>query len=93
MLEEQKKIRKKVREEVGFLPAPFFDTFLMKIPPEKTVAIRDSMRQLAIAFFHVGSTLQENFSEQALNEALSAVNEVSKKLEELNKKLKGDKNE
>jgi hypothetical protein len=48
------------------------------------------MRRLAIAFFHVGSTLQENFSEQALNEALSAVNEVSKKLEELNKKLKGD---
>jgi len=90
MLEEQKKIRKKVREEVGFLPAPFFDTFLMKIPPEKTVAIRDSMRRLAIAFFHVGSTLQEKFSEQALNEALSAVNETSKKLEEINKKLKGE---
>jgi DNA-binding PadR family transcriptional regulator len=90
LLEEQEKIRKKFREEVGFLPAPFFDSFLMKIPPEKTVEIRDAMRRLAIAFFHVGSTLQKNFSEQALNEALNAVNETSKKLEDINKKLKGD---
>src|SRR4030065_2429431 len=72
LLEGQKTIRKQFREEVGFLPAPFFDTFLMKIPPEKTVEIRDSMRRLALALFHVGSTLQENFSEQALNESLSA---------------------
>src|SRR3972149_12105531 len=93
LLEEQKKIRKKFREEVGFTPAPFFDSLLMRIPPEKMVEIRDSMRRLAIAFFHVGSTLQENFSEQALNEALSAVDEVSRKLEELNKKLKGDQHE
>jgi hypothetical protein len=51
------------------------------------------MRRLAIAFFHVGSTLQEKFSEQALNEALSAVNETSNKLEEITKKLKGEKHE
>jgi DNA-binding PadR family transcriptional regulator len=93
LLEEQEEIRKKVREEVGFLPAPFFDNFLMKIPPEKTVEIRGSMRRLAIALFHVGNMLQENFSEQALNEALNAVNEVSRKLEELNKKLKGNQHE
>jgi hypothetical protein len=41
----------------------------------------------------VGNMLQENFSEQALNEALNAVNEVSRKLEELNKKLKGNQHE
>lgn len=93
LLEEQKKIRKKFREEVGFLPAPFFDSFLTKIPPEKSAEIRDSIRRLAISFFHLGTTLQENFSEQALNEALSAVNETSKKLEEINKTLKGDQHE
>jgi DNA-binding PadR family transcriptional regulator len=93
LFEEQKKIRKRFREEVGFLPAPFFDSFLMKIPSEKTVEIRDTLRQLAISFFHLGTTLQEHFSEQALNEALNAVNETSKKLEEINKKLKGDKSE
>ena len=93
LLEEQKKIRKKFREEVGFLPAPFFDSLLMKIPPEKTVEIRNSIRRVAIAFFQLGNTLQEKFSEQALNEALSAVNEASRKLEEINKKLKGDQHE
>ena len=92
LLEEQKKIRRKFRE-VGFLPAPFFDSFLMRIPPEKTVEIRNSIRRLAIAFFHLGSTLQEKFSEQSLNEALSAVDETSRKLEEINKKLKGDQHE
>jgi DNA-binding PadR family transcriptional regulator len=90
LLEEQKKIRRKFREEVGFLPAPFFDSFLMRIPHEKTVEISNSIRQLAISFFQLGTTLQEKFSEQALNEALSAVDETSRKLEEINKKLKGD---
>lgn len=90
LLEEQKKIRKKFREEVGFLPAPFFDSFLVKIPPEKTAEIRNSMRQLAITFFKLSSALQENFSEEALNEALGVVTEASKKFEEIAKKLKSE---
>jgi DNA-binding PadR family transcriptional regulator len=88
LLDEQKKIRKKFREEVGFLPAPFFDSFLMRIPPEKTAEIRSAVRRLAIAFFQLGNNLQEKFSEQALNEALSAVNETTRKFEEINKKSK-----
>jgi DNA-binding PadR family transcriptional regulator len=91
LLDEQKKIRKKFREEVGFLPSPFFDNFLMKMSPEKTGEIRESMRHLAIAFFQLGATLQENFSEQAVNESLIVVNEATGKLEEINKKLKDDK--
>ena len=93
LLDEQKKIRKKFREEVGFLPAPFFDSFLMKIPPEKTAEIRNAVRRLAIAFFQLGSNLQEKFSEQALDEALSVVDEALRKFEEINKKLKGEKHE
>jgi DNA-binding PadR family transcriptional regulator len=93
LLEEQKKIRKKFREEVGFLPAPFFDNFLVKIPPEKAAEIRNSMRQLAIVFFKLSTAIQENFSEEALNEALSVVNESSKKFEEITNKLKGEKHE
>jgi DNA-binding PadR family transcriptional regulator len=90
LLDEQKQIRKKFREEVGFLPAPFFDSFLMKIPPEKTAEIRKSIKRLAISFFQLGSTLQEKFSEQALDEALSVVDEASRKFEEINKKIKGN---
>ena len=93
LLEEQKKIRKKFREEVGFLPAPFFDSFLVKIPPEKAAKIRNSLRQFAIIFFKLSNALQENFSEEALNDALSVVNEASKKFEEITQKLKGKKHE
>ena len=91
LLEEQKKIRNKFREEAGFMPGQFFDSFLMKIPPEKTGEIRDSMKRLAMAMFKVGNTLRDNYSEQTLDDALTVVNETSKKLEEISKKLKGEK--
>jgi DNA-binding PadR family transcriptional regulator len=89
LLDEQKKIRQKSRE-AGFPPGSFLDSFLTKIPPEKMPIIHDSMRRLAKAFFQLGSTLQEKFSAQAIDEALKAVNETSGKLEEINKKLKGE---
>ncbi len=93
LFEEQKKIRKHVRKEAGFLSAPFFDSFLMKIPPEKNDEIRKSVKRLAVAFFQLGNALQEDFSEEALNEALSVVDEASRKFEEINKKFKGEKHE
>ncbi len=91
LLEEQKKIRQKFREQVGFMPGQFFDSFLGKIPPEKFSEIRDSMKHLALAMFQLGNTLTDKFSEQALAEALKVVNETSNKLEEINKNLKGEK--
>jgi DNA-binding PadR family transcriptional regulator len=93
LLVEQKKIRKQLREEVGFLPAPFFDSLLMKISPEKKAEIRDSVRELAIAFFELSSSLQEHFSEQAVDEAKQVLDEATKKFNEINSKLKGEKSE
>lgn len=91
LLAEQEKIRHQFREEVGFMPGQFFDSFLMKIPPEKMGEIRDSMKRLAIAMFQIGNTLREKYSEQALNDSLHVVNETSEKLEKISKKLKGEK--
>lgn len=93
LLDEQEEIRKKFRQEAGFLPGTFFDSFLMKIPAEKTAEIHSSMKRLGIAFFQLGSTLQEKYSEQVLVKSLSIVNETSKQLESINKKLKGESNE
>lgn len=92
LLEEQKTIRAKFCEEVGFFPAPF-DNFFIRIPQEKIVEIRNSMKRLALAFFHLNKTLKEDYSAQALNESLRAVDATSVKLEEINKKLKGGKYE
>src|SRR4030066_1786613 len=91
LLEEQKKIRKKFREEAGFMPGQFFDRFLMKIPPKKTGEIRDSMKRLALGMFQIGKAIREHYSEEALNESLRIVDEASKKLEDLSKKTKGGK--
>ena len=91
LLAEQEKIRRKFSEEAGFMPGQFFDSFLMKIPPEKLVEIRGSMKRLAKAMFQVGNTLREKYSEQALNDALRVVDETAKKLEEIHKQLKGEK--
>jgi DNA-binding PadR family transcriptional regulator len=94
LLEEQAKVRKKFREESGFVTEPFFDKFFMNIPAEKSAQIRNSMKRLAVSSFKLGHSLTENFSEQALNEALRTIDEASTKLEEINSKLKGEpKNE
>src|SRR3990170_2577230 len=91
LLAEQEKIRDQFREEAGFMPGQFFDSFLMKIPPEKIGEIRGSMKRLAMAMFEIGNTLRDKYSEQALNDSLCVVDETAKKLEEINKKLKGEK--
>jgi len=91
LLEEQRRLRKKFREEGGFLPTPFFEGLLFKLPPEKTVRIRDSAKRLARAFFQLGYTLHEKFSEDAQNEVVHILDEAAGKLEELNKKLEGEK--
>jgi DNA-binding PadR family transcriptional regulator len=90
LLEEQKKIHKMIRES-GIPPPSFFDTLFMKLPPEKADEVRNTLKRFAIASFHLGVGLRENFSEQILNEALSILEEASAKTEALNKKLKGEK--
>jgi DNA-binding PadR family transcriptional regulator len=91
LLSEQKKVRKHLRHEVGFLPAPFFDSFLMKISPEKKAEINETVKNFAIAFFELGNTLQEKVSEQAIDEANQVLNEAAGKLTEIKNKIKGEK--
>ena len=90
LLEEQAKVRKKFREESGFVTEPFFDKFFMKIPAEKSAQIRMSLKRLAISIFKLGHTLTENFSQQALNDALKTLDEASKELEMIKDRLEGE---
>jgi DNA-binding PadR family transcriptional regulator len=93
LLAEQERVRRKFRQEAGFLPGSFFDSFLMKIPAEKASEIQNVMKRLGIAIFHLGSTLEQKYSEQVLGESLRIVSETSRQLEKLNEKLKGEMNE
>jgi DNA-binding PadR family transcriptional regulator len=92
LLIEQKELMKKFRETMGF-PQPPFSAFFMKMPAEKIAEIQSTMRRAGAAMFQLSALLQENFSGQALNEAIQAIDEASKKLEEITKKLQGGKNE
>ena len=87
LFEEQKKIRQKFREQAGFMPGQFFDNFMPNIPPEKLLEIRDTMKNFAQAMFRLGNSLRENYSDQAVNNALRVIDETSKKLESINQEI------
>ena len=91
LLAEQERIRLKFREEMGFMPGQFFDSFLTKIPQVKLNEIRSSMKYFANTMFQLGISLRNKYSEVALNDALRVIDETSKSLEEINEKLKAEK--
>lgn len=93
LLEEQRKVKEKLREEAKILGPPFLEPLLFKIPFEKISGIQKSMRRLMIAFFDLGSNLEKMFSEQTIKEVQKIIDETAEKIEEINKKLKSDKNE
>jgi DNA-binding PadR family transcriptional regulator len=92
LLNEQRELMKKFKETIGF-PQPPFSAFFMKMPAEKVAEIQGTMRRAGAAMFQLGAFLQENFSGQALNDAIQAIDEASRKLEEIAKRLQGEKNE
>jgi len=87
LLEEQRKIGEKFRKEAKFFPPPFLGALWFKIPPEKTVVIRETVRRLFNAVFDFGGTLERKFSEEALEQACKVLNETAQKIEDINKKL------
>lgn len=93
LLEDQRKIREKFREEARFLIPPFFEPLWARIPPEKIVEIQKSLRRLMKAFFELGSNLEEKFLEQTIDDVQKILNETIEKIEEINKKLKSEKND
>lgn len=92
-LDEQRKIRKQLRKQAKLFTPPFLGALWFRIPPEKTVHVRDSMHRLISAFFELGASLEEKFSEEVLEQAREVLDETSEKLEKINKKLKVKKNE
>jgi DNA-binding PadR family transcriptional regulator len=88
LLKEQRKIKVNFRREAKLMPPPFLGALWFQIPPEKTIKLRESMRKVVIAFFELGSALEEKFSEEAIEDVQKILNETAEKLDELNKKLK-----
>ncbi len=89
-LQEQRKIGARFRKEARFFLPPFLSLWF-RIPPEKTVEVRETMHRLMSTFFSLGTTLEKNFSEEALEQACKVLEETADKLEEINQKIGGIK--
>jgi len=89
LLDEERRIKKKFKREARFFcPPPFLGAWF-RIPPEKTLEVRESMRKLMAAFFELGSDLEEEFSKKAIEEARKILDDAAEELEKINKKMKG----
>jgi DNA-binding PadR family transcriptional regulator len=93
LLEEQRKVGKSFGKEARFFAPPFLGALWFRIPPEKTVEVRESVRRVIGAFFELGSCLEEEFSQQAIEEAQKVLDETAEKLEKLCKNLKRKQDE
>jgi DNA-binding PadR family transcriptional regulator len=88
LLEEQRRIKEKLKKEARFFPPPFMGPLWFRLPPEKTFKLRESLRKFIITFFELGAALEENFSEKAIDETRKILDETTGKLEEMYKKLR-----
>lgn len=91
LLQEQKSVMKKFQEIMGTPKQPPFSNLFMKLSPEKSAQARETMKRIGTAMFKLGSVLQENLSEQAVDEAIQAVNEAAEKIEHISKKIANHK--
>ncbi len=92
LLEEQTEIMKKFKETMGVPHSPLM-SFFTKLPPAKAAKIRETLTHAGVAVIQLAETLQNHYSDEAVDEALKAVEEATAKLEKVTKKLKGEQNE
>ncbi len=92
LLENQRNIMGKYKETMGFQQRPFGD-FFRKVPPEKTAIVRETFMRAGRAMLQLSNALQENFSEETLDEMKKIIDDTSEKFGKLTKKIEGKKNE
>ena len=86
LLEEQRKMKKKFGREARWDP-PFLEALWLHMPPEKSVQLQESLKRLFVAFLDLRSGLEENLSDQIIEELRKIIDESAERLEDLNKKL------
>ncbi|MGQ9760042.1 MAG: PadR family transcriptional regulator, partial [Candidatus Methanomethylicaceae archaeon] len=85
-LREQRIIKEKLEKEYKWSPS-FLDIMWFRLPPEKCIKMRESIKDLFNAFLSLRSNLEKNFSDQSVEELIEILNNTTKKLEELKNKL------
>jgi DNA-binding PadR family transcriptional regulator len=84
--EEHAKFEDKLRKKIGSMAPMFF----LWIDPhsKKLIKIQEPIRQFVASLYNLWVALQENFTEQALNEVEKFLNDSTEKIEELTEKIR-----
>ncbi|MCD6530433.1 PadR family transcriptional regulator [Candidatus Bathyarchaeota archaeon] len=87
LLEEQRKIRRQLRDKAKFFVPPFLGAIWYGLSSKKAAELQKSCRRLIQAFINIGINVGRKFSEKAFEETIKVLDEAAAKLEEINKKL------
>jgi len=84
--DEHANFEDKLRKKIGSMAPMFF----LWIDPhsKKLIKIQEPIRQFVASLYNLWVALQENLTEQALNEVEQFLNDSTEKIEELNKKIR-----
>lgn len=93
LLKEERKIKEKFGKEVRFFGPPFMPPWLLRIPPERALEMRSSMKRFMTALFRLSGYLESKSAEKVIEESLRVLDEASEKLEKIDKKFEDEHNE
>jgi len=91
-LEEQVRLKGKLRERLEFLAPPFlappfFSGLWFSSHPERLSKLREPVRRFVRGLFNLKVALERNPTDQALKEVEEFLNNTAEKIEEINRKL------
>ena len=89
------KLKERLQEKLEFFapppflaPPPFFGGFLFSAHPEKLREIRKPVQRFVKALFSLRTALEENFTEQAIEQVAEILNENAERIEKMSRKIK-----
>ncbi len=85
--EEQSKLREKLMDKLGFFAPPLLSGFWLSSHPEELGKIRGPARRLMRSLLNLRTALEENFSDQALDDIAKLMNSTAEKIETISKEL------
>lgn len=92
IFEEQSKFKEELQRKIEFFAPPLLSGFWFISHPEKLDKIREPARRLVRSLLDFQIALEENFSDQVLEEVAELFDGTTEKIEELTKKLKKQNN-
>ena len=86
-LEEHMKRSEQMRKRFAFLGPPFFELFWLDVDPKGARELGEACQRLVETMLSLRQNLRKQHSQEAVNQARTAIDRTVKKIDEINKKL------